>query len=134
MEKYFENDTLTLEEMREGVRLGLISRSIFPVICASAKHGIGATRVMDFITNSCPSPSQMHAIETTDGKAFNYNETDPAALFVFKTSIEQHLGEVSFFKVYGGTITEGMDLINPRTGNKERISQMFLLNGKNREK
>jgi len=134
MEKYFENDTLTLEEMREGVRLGLISRSIFPVMCASAKHGIGATRVMDFITNSCPSPSQMHAIETTDGKAFNYNETDPAALFVFKTSIEQHLGEVSFFKVYGGTITEGMDLINPRTGNKERISQMFLLNGKNREK
>jgi elongation factor G len=134
MEKYFENDTLTLEEMREGVRLGLISRSIFPVMCASAKHGIGATRVMDFITNSCPSPSQMHAIETTDGKVFNYNETDPAALFVFKTSIEQHLGEVSFFKVYGGTITEGMDLINPRTGNKERISQMFLLNGKNREK
>ena len=134
MEKYFENDTLTLEEMREGVRLGLISRSIFPVMCASAKHGIGVTRIMDFITNSCPAPNNMPERKTTDGKAYNYNSNDPAALFVFKTSVEQHLGEVSFFKVYGGTITEGLDLINPRTGNKERISQMFLLVGKNREK
>ncbi len=134
MEKYFENDTLTLEEMREGVRLGLISRSIFPVLCTSAKHGIGATRIMDFITNSCPAPNNMPERKTTDGTAYKYNLNDPAALFVFKTSIEQHLGEVSFFKVYGGTITEGLDLINPRTGNKERITQMFLLNGKNREK
>ena len=134
MEKYFENDTLTLDEMREGVRLGLISRSIFPVMCSSAKHGIGATRIMDFITNSCPAPNQMPERKTTDGTAFNCNASDPVALFVFKTSIEQHLGEVSFFKAYGGTVTDGMDLINPRTGNKERISQMFLLNGKNREK
>ena len=134
MEKYFENDTLTLEEMREGVRLGLISRSIFPVLCTSAKHGIGATRIMDFITNSCPAPNNMPERKTTDGTAYKYNSSDPAALFVFKTSIEQHLGEVSFFKVYGGTVTEGLDLINPRTGNKERITQMFLLNGKNREK
>lgn len=134
MEKYFENDTLSLEEIREGVRLGMISRSIFPVMCSSAKHGIGTTRVMDFITNSCPAPNDMPERKTTDGTAFNYNASDPVALFVFKTSVEQHLGEVSFFKVYGGAVTESMDLINPRTGNKERISQMFLLNGKNREK
>jgi len=134
MEKYFENDTLTLEEMREGVRLGLITRSIFPVMCSAAKHGIGATRIMDFITNSCPSPEAMPARKTTDGNEFTCNPSDPTALFIFKTSIEQHLGEVSFFKVYGGTVTEGMDLINPRTGNKERLSQFFLLNGKNREK
>ncbi|MBT3173436.1 MAG: elongation factor G [Lentimicrobiaceae bacterium] len=134
MEKYFENDTLTLEEMREGVRLGMISRSIFPVMCTSAKSGIGATRVMDFITNSCPAPNEMPERETTNGKAFKTSTSDPTALFVFKTSIEQHLGEVSCFKLYGGTLTEGMDLINPRTGNKERLSQFFVLNGKNREK
>ena len=134
MEKYFENDTLTLEEMREGVRLGMITRAIFPVMCTSAKHGIGATRIMDFITNSCPPPNYMPARETTDGIAYKCSVDDSPALFVFKTSIEQHLGEVSFFKVYGGTITEGVDLVNPRTGNKERITQMFLLNGKNREK
>lgn len=134
MEKYFENDTLTIEEMREGIRLGMISRSIFPVLCSSAKQGIGATRIMDFITKSCPSPDLMAARSTEEGKEYNCNVDDNPALFVFKTSVEQHLGEVSFFKVYGGVINEGMDLINPRTGNKERISQLVALNGKNREK
>ncbi|MCF6342489.1 MAG: elongation factor G, partial [Bacteroidales bacterium] len=134
MEKYFENDTLTIEEMREGVALGLITRSIFPVMCSSAKHGIGTARILDFITNSCPPPNDMPERATTDGKTYNCNVSDPTALFVFKTSIEQHLGEVSYFKVYGGEVKEGLDLTNPRTGNKERISQMFALNGKNRDK
>ncbi len=134
MEKYFENDTLTIDEMREGVELGLVSRSIFPVMCSSAKHGIGTTRLLDFITKSCPPPNNMPARKTTDGKEYACNASDPTALFVFKTSIEQHLGEVSFFKVYGGEVTEGLDLINPRTGNKERISQLFALNGKTRDK
>ena len=134
MEKYFENDTLTIDEMREGLRLGLISRAIFPVMVSSAKHGIGTTRLLDFISKSCPAPSDMPARKTTDGKEFHCSTDEPAALFIFKTSIEQHLGEVSYFKVYGGEITEGMDLINPRTDNKERITQLFVLNGKNRDK
>ena len=134
MEKYFENDTLTIEEMREGLRLGLVSRAIFPVMASSAKHGIGVTRLLDFISKSCPAPNDMPARKTTDGKEFHCSPDEPAALFIFKTSIEQHLGEVSYFKVYGGEITEGMDLINPRTDNKERITQLFALNGKNRDK
>jgi elongation factor G len=134
MEKYFEHDTLTIQEMRQGVELGLITRSIFPVLCSSAKHGIGTTRILDFITRSCPPPQDMPSRKTTDGKEYSCNVKEPTALFVFKTSIEQHLGEVSYFKVYGGEVLEGQDLVNPRTGNKERISQMFLLNGKNREK
>jgi len=134
MEKYFEHDTLTIEEMREGVELGLISRSIFPVMCSSAKHGIGTARILDFITRSCPPPQDMPARKTKDGKEFKCDVKDETALFIFKTSIEQHLGEVSYFKVYGGDVKEGQDVVNPRTGNKERISQMFLLNGKNREK
>ena len=134
MEKYFEHDTLTIEEMREGVELGLITRSIFPVMCSSAKHGIGTARILEFITKSCPPPNDMPERLTSDGKAYKCKTTDPIALFVFKTSIEQHLGEVSYFKVYGGELKEGQDLMNPRTGNKERISQMFILNGKNRDK
>ena len=101
MEKYFENDGLTMDEMREGVRLGMITRSIYPVMCSSAKYGIGVNRILDFITRSCPSPDQMPARKTTEGKEFSCKESDPAAMFIFKTSIEQHLGEVSFFKVYG---------------------------------
>ena len=133
MEKYFENDTLTIEEMRKGVELGLISRSIFPVLCSSAKHGVGSARILDFIVNSCPPPNDMPE-RMAGKKAYKCDENDPAAAFVFKTSIEQHLGEVSYFKLYGGTLKEGQDVINPRNGSKERISQLFLLNGKNREK
>ena len=134
MEKYFENDTLTIEEMRKGVELCLISRNIFPVMCSAAKHGIGTSRILDFITKSCPPPNDMPERKTTKGKPYTCSTSEPTALFVFKTSIEQHLGEVSYFKVYGGEVKEGMDLMNPRTGNKERISQLFVLNGKNREK
>jgi len=134
MEKYFENDTLSTEEIREGIRLGMISRTIYPILCSSAKHGIGTTRLMDFIVNSCPSPDMMPEKEAKGGKSFKCSVSDPIALFVFKTSIEQHLGEVSFFKVYGGEIREGQDLVNARTNDKERISQLFVLNGKNREK
>ncbi len=134
MEKYFENDTLTVDEMREGLRLGLISRAVFPVMVSSAKHGIGITRLLDFINKSCPAPNDMPPRKTTEGKEFHCSIEEPAALFIFKTSIEQHLGEVSYFKVYGGEITEGMDLLNPRTDNKERITQLFVLNGKNRDK
>ncbi len=134
MEKYFENDTLTIDEMREGLRLGLITRAIFPVMVSSAKQGVGVSRLLDFISKSCPTPGDMPARKTTDGEEFHCSVDEPAALFIFKTSIEQHLGEVSFFKVYGGEISEGMDLINPRTENKERITQLFALNGKSRDK
>lgn len=134
MEKYFEHDTLTIEEMREGVELGLITRSIFPVLCSSAKHGIGTSRILDFITRSCPPPHDMPSRKTIDGKEYKCDVKDSTALFIFKTSIEQHLGEVAYFKVYGGEVKEGQDVVIPRNGHKERISQMFLLNGKNREK
>jgi elongation factor G len=134
MEKYFENDTLSTEEIREGIRLGMISRSIYPIMCSSAKHGIGTARILDFIVNSCPSPDLMPEKTAKGGKTFKCSVSDPTVLFIFKTSIEQHLGEVSFFKVYGGEVVEGQDLINARTSDKERITQLFVLSGKNREK
>lgn len=134
MEKYFENDTLTLEEARLGVKLGMVSRSIFPVLCGASKHGVGVYRLMDFIVNSCPAPDAMPGRKTTSGKAFECSVSGPAGMFIFKMSNEQHLGEISLLKVYSGEIYEGQDLINPRTGNKERISQLFVVNGKNREK
>jgi elongation factor G len=134
MEKYFENDDLTIDDTRLGIRLSMTQRGMFPVFCGSAKHGIGITRLLDFIVNSCPCPIQSRGRKTTAGKEFNYKSTDPASMFIFKISNEQHLGEVSHFKVYSGTLSEGQDLINPRTGNKERISQLFVVNGKNREK
>jgi len=134
MEKFFENGVLTEEEILKGIGLGLINRDIYPVLCASAKHSIGIGRLLEFIANSAPSPNQMPEEKTTEGKVISYKTSDAPILYVFKTQIEQHLGEMSFFKVYQGEITESIDLLNPTTNSKERVSQLFVMAGKNRTK
>ncbi|MCK9618389.1 MAG: elongation factor G [Lentimicrobiaceae bacterium] len=134
MELFFENGTLTEEEIQKGLKLGIIKRGIFPVFCISSKLNFGINRLLEFISSSLPSANEMPAIKTTEGKALSCSLTDPASAFVFKTSIESHLGEISFFKVFAGEITEGMDMINANRNSKERITQLFAFNGKNREK
>ncbi|MFW6019100.1 MAG: elongation factor G [Bacteroidales bacterium] len=134
MEKYFETETLTLEEMREGLNLGLQKRAVFPVFVSSAKNETGVTRVMEFIKSSTPSPKQAPAVKTTDGDELTYDVNEPFTAHIFKTSIESHLGEVAFMKIYSGKIQEGNDVINGQTGNKERITQIYAMAGKNRER
>jgi len=134
METFFENGTLTEEEMRNGIKLGLINRGMFPAFCINAKHNMGAGRLMEFITNTAPAPNEMPAVKTTSGKELTYDPSAPTSLLVFKTSIESHLGEVSYFKVYNGEVNESADLVNASNGTKERLSQLFLFLGKNREK
>ena len=134
MEKFFEEGTLSEEEIIRGLRLGIRSRGIFPVVCCAAKTDQGIDRLMDFIKNNCPAPDEMPAVKTTKGKELTCKASDPTSAFVFKTSIEPHLGEVSFFKIYAGEIAEGMDVVNGTNGSKERISQLLCVAGKNREK
>jgi elongation factor G len=134
MEKFFAEGTLTEEEIIKGLRLGISSRGIFPVVCCAAKTDQGIERLMDFIKNNCPAPNEMPGVKTTNEKVLQCNANDPMTAFVFKTSIEPHLGEVSFFKVYAGTVVESMDVINGCNASKERISQLFCVAGKNREK
>ena len=134
MELFFENETLTEDEMRKGVTEGLIERGMFPVFCVSAKKNYGVTRLMDFITNVVPSPEEVKSFTTKDGEEIAIDEKGPASIFVFKTSIEEHVGEINYFKVMSGTITEGMDLQNMNKNAKERLSQLFVVSGKNRVK
>lgn len=134
METYFENGTLNEDEIQKGLKIGLTNRGMFPVFCINAKHDMGVARLMQFINNNVPSPNEAKPVKTTKGKELNCNPEDPASLFVFKTAIETHLGELSFFKVYAGEVTEGMDMINSVSNTKERISQLFIVAGKNREK
>jgi len=133
MEIYFENDTLTIDQLREGIRLGVANRAYFPVFITSAKQCIGAGRILEFIALSAPRPGRRYR-KTTEGVKMNSNHDDPTTLFIFKTEIEPHLGEVSYFRVYGGSVEEGMDLINTNTGSKERLSQILISNGKTRDK
>lgn len=134
MEIFFDKGTLTEEQMQQALKAGLISRTIFPVMLTCAKQNLGVNRLLEFIAGSVPAPGEMPGIKTTEGKLLTCKVSDPASAFIFKTSIEQHIGEISYFKIYAGEITEAMDMVNPVRQSKERLSQIFVANGKNREK
>jgi elongation factor G len=134
MEIFFDKGVLTETEMQKALKTGLISRTIFPVLCTCAKQDMGVGRLLEFISGSVPAPNEMAGVKTADGKVLKCNVSDPTSAFIFKTSIEQHLGEISYFKVYSGEITEAMDMVNPDRQSKERLSQLFVVNGKGREK
>ena len=134
MEIFFDKGELSEEQMLQALKTGLINRTIFPVMCVCARQDMGVARLLEFIAGSVPAPNEMPGIKTKEGKVLKCNSTDPASAFIFKTAIEQHLGEISYFKVMAGEITEAMDMINPVRQSKERLSQLFVINGKNREK
>jgi elongation factor G len=134
MELYFEQGSLTEDEMRKGMKLGMLQRDLFPVFCTCAKKNIGVGRLMEFLVNIAPSPVERPMRPVAGGKTMKMDSSAEPSLFVFKTAVESHVGEITFFKVMSGKITEGLDLINTKTGNKERLSQVFAAAGKIREK
>ncbi len=134
MELYFEKGTLTQDDIRSGLKIGVAKRKAMPVFCASGKKDIGTKRLMEFIINVAPGPTVAPAFPATDGSEVAADETAPVALFVFKSQMEGHIGEINYFRVVRGKLTEGMELVNSRTGNKEKLSQLFAVAGKNRIK
>lgn len=132
MEKYFEKGTLDEDEMREGLKLGMIHHDVFPVFVMSAKKNMGSGRMMGFIDNVAPSPLEAKPEITTDGQELAYDRTKPTALFVFKTHIEPNLGKLSFFKVISGEVNSSSELINSQTGATEKFHQLFIMDGKTR--
>lgn len=134
MEIFFENETLTEEEMRTGITEGILNQGMYPIFCTSARKNAGVGRLLEFISNVLPSPDQLPATKDKNGKELKYDASGSTTLFVFKTSVESHIGEINFFKVMSGTVTESQDLTNSRSANKERISQIYSVYGKNRTK
>lgn len=133
MDKYFEQGSLTEDEMREGIRKGLVSRDIFPVFCVCAGKDMGVRRLMEFLGNVVPFVDDMPMPVDNKGNEVKPDATAPTVIFAFKTSIEPHIGEVVYFKVLSGTLKAGDDLTNiSRNGSKERISQIFCVAGQNR--
>ncbi|MBO7316436.1 MAG: elongation factor G, partial [Paludibacteraceae bacterium] len=135
MEKFFDKGVLTEDEMREGIRKGLIDRGIYPVFCVCAGRDMGVRRLMEFLGNVVPFVNEMPKPLTKDAQEVAIDSNGPTSLFVFKTSIEPHIGEVSYFKVMSGKVREGDDLINvSRSDSKERLSQIYCVAGQNRTK
>lgn len=134
MEKFFEQDSLTEDEMREGIRKGLAARSMFPVFCVCAGKDMGVRRLMEFLGNVVPFVSDMPKVANTEGEEVVPDVNGPTSLYFFKTSVEPHIGEVSYFKVMSGKVKEGDDLLNADRSAKERIAQMYVVAGSNRIK
>ena len=134
MEKFFEQDSLSEDEMREGIRKGLIARGMFPVFCVCGGKDMGVRRLMDFLGNVVPFVSEMPKVQNTEGKEVAPDSNGPESLYFFKTSVEPHIGEVSYFKVMSGKVHEGDDLLNADRGSKERIAQIYVVAGGNRVK
>ena len=132
MEKFFEEETLTEDEMREGIRKGLVTRSIFPVFCVCAGKDMGVRRLMEFLGNVVPFVSEMPKVHDTRGEEIAPDSDGPTSLYFFKTGMEPHIGEVSYFKVMSGKVKAGVDLTNADRGSKERLAQIFVSAGANR--
>ena len=134
MELYFDKGSLTQDDIRSGLKLGVANRKVMPIFVTSGKRDIGTKRLMEFIINVAPGPTVAPDFLTVEGEAMPADETAPVALFVFKSQMEHHIGEINYFRVVRGTVTEGMELVNSRTGNKEKVTQLFAVAGKNRIK
>ncbi len=134
MEKFFDSETLTEDEMREGIRKGLAARGMFPVFCVCAGKDMGVRRLMEFLGNVVPFVDEMPRVFNTRGEEVVPTKDGPTSLFFFKTAVEPHIGEVQYFKVMSGKIHEGDDLSNADRGSKERMAQLFACAGANRIK
>lgn len=134
MEKFFDADELTEDEIREGIRAGLLSRSMMPVFCISAEKDMGIQRMMEFIGNVSPSPVKVEPVKNSAGEDVKIDANGPVALYFFKTANEPHIGGVQYFKVMSGKVREGDELTNSDRGSKERLAQIFACAGSNRVK
>lgn len=134
MEKYFDQGSLTEEEMREGIHKGMINHTLFPLFCASAEKNRAVHRIMNFLNMVAPSPTDVPAPLNSEGEEIKPDATAPTSLFFFKTTVEPHIGEVSYFKVMSGTVKEGDDLTNADRKSKERLAQLYTVAGQIRTK
>ncbi len=134
MEKFFEQGTLTEEEMRFGIRKGLVQRDIFPIFCVCAERDMCVRRTMEFLGNVVPYVVDMPYPVNTEGEEVKPDVNGPTSLFFFKSTVEPHVGDICYFKVMSGKVKEGDDLINSDRGSKERIGQLFMVAGQQRIK
>ncbi len=133
MEKFFEAGSLTEDEIRKGLGVGIREGKVLPVFCLSAKKDIGVKRLMEFTIRTSASPEITRTL-TREGEEVVCKQEAPVSLFIYKTDVESHLGEVSYFKVMSGELDEGMDLEDAATGNRERISTIYAVAGSKKEK
>lgn len=133
MEKFFEEGSLTEDELAQGLTIALAAQEIYPVFCMSAELNMGSGRIMGFINDIAPAPDQVAPALLKEGGTLECSSNGDTSLFIFKTMSEPKIGNVSYFKVYSGTLDSGGELYNDRTSTSERFNQISESNGKIRQ-
>ena len=138
LNKYLEEGGLSENELHQGLKAGIVGRKIFPLLCLSATQNVGVSGLLDFIIDACPAPVETGEVDAAgpgNGSTLRIKADPggPPSLFIFKTMSESHVGELSFFRVYSGTVTPGLDLVNNSNGKPERLAQLYVMNGKDRK-
>jgi elongation factor G len=134
MEKFFDQGTLSEEEMRDGIHKGMLSQSLYPLFCSSGEKNMAVHRVMNFLSMVAPSPDDMPAPLNSEGVEVPPVDSEPTSLYFFKTTVEPHIGEVSYFKVMSGVVKEGDDFTNINRQSKERLAQLYTVAGQMRNR
>ncbi|MBX2925406.1 MAG: elongation factor G [Chitinophagaceae bacterium] len=132
MEKYFDKGELDEDEIKNGMKKAMINHDLFPLFCLSAERNMGAGRLMGFIDNVCPSANEMPPQEPVKKQLVHCDAKAPVCAFIYKAVSEPHVGELSFMKVFSGSLKTGMELVNENTGVSERINQLFVMEGNKR--
>ena len=133
LELFFEKGTLNEDEMRRGIKAGMLNHEVFPVFCTSALNDMGSGRLMGFIDNVAPSAADLKQEQSVEGETIIRKKEAPTALFVFKTIHQPNLGQITFFKVKSGEVKQNDKLVNSRNGETEILNQLFIMDGKKRE-
>ncbi|RLD26021.1 MAG: elongation factor G [Bacteroidetes bacterium] len=133
LELFFEKDTLNEDEMRQGIKAGMLNHELFPVFCVSALNDMGTGRLMGFIDNVAPAAADLKSEQSVDGNEIIRKKEEPTVLFVFKTVYQPNLGQITFFKVKSGEVKLNDKLVNSRNDETEIINQLFIMSGKKRE-
>ncbi len=133
LEKYFEEGDLDIPTLMKGFEKAILNRQVVPVLCASATQNIGIQSLLNFMVNYLPNPTEFPPIESVDGKTRQRSADEPLTSLVFKTVSEPHVGELSYIRIFSGAMESGEEVLNATQGHVERIGQMYILNGKNKD-
>ena len=135
MEKYFENGDLTPEELSKALRLAIDKRDLFPILCTSAKENMGVGRLLEFIGQNVPAPNEVAEFKKTKaGKELKCDNANPTVAFAFKSSKDKNLGEITYLRLFDGELAEAQDVVNSVNQSKERVSQVLICSGKDRQR
>lgn len=135
MEKYFEEGDLSHEDLTKALKLAIDKRDLFPIMCTSAKENMGIARLLEFVNDNVPAPNEVSEFKKTKaGKELKCDANEPTVAFAFKTAKDKNLGEITYLKVWNGEVAESQDVINSVNQGKERLSQILVCAGKNRQK